>query len=188
MRRRWIVCAALMLLLGCASNSSGAQDAANKRAFVRQLVGYCAQVDRNLSTVDEKSHPGQYADQLGRFATQARSHVPPPAQHDQFDILITAINDSAQQYRSAQTALSSGNADAYQAALNQADRTMTKASTAAQRYGMPPLAGCAKVAGGPQQNPASAHRPAGCWGMIRRWRFSRWVRRCWMAGFGWPAV
>jgi hypothetical protein len=86
--------------------------------------------------------------------------VPPPAQRDQFDILITAINDSAQQYRSAQTALSSGNADAYQAALNQADRTMTKASTAAQRYGMPPLADCAKVAGGPQQNPASA-QPAG---------------------------
>ena len=39
---------------------------------------------------------------------------------------------------------------------------MAKASTAAQRYGMPPLADCAKVQGGPSQSPAPA-QPAGGW-------------------------
>ena len=82
-----------------------------------QLVGYCAQVDRRLATIDEKSRPGQYGDQLGSFASKARSHPPPQAQRQQFDILLTAIDDTVQQYRSAQAALSSGNTDAYQAAL-----------------------------------------------------------------------
>ena len=168
MRRQWLLCAALALLLGCSGlsgcsgHSSAAQDAANKRAFVQQLVGYCAQVDRQLATIDEKSRPGQYGDQLGSFASKARSHPPPHAQRQQFDILLTAIDDTVQQYRSAQAALSSGNTDAYQAALTQADHTMVKASTAAQRYGMPPLADCAKVQGGPPQSPAPA-QPAGGW-------------------------
>ena len=168
MRRQWLLCAALAVLLGCtgllgcSGHSSAAQDAANKRAFVHQLVGYCAQADRRLATIDEKSRPGQYGDQLGSFASKARSHPPPHAQRQQFDILLTAIDDTVQQYRSAQAALSSGNTDAYQAALTQADHTMVKASTAAQRYGMPPLADCAKVQGGPQQSPALA-QPAGGW-------------------------
>ena len=162
MRRRWVVCAALVLLSGCAGHLSAAQGAANKQAFVRQLVGYCAQVDRQLTTIDVKSQPGQVADQLGRFASQARSHPPPSAQRQQLDVLLTAFDDAARQYRSAQTALSSGNTDAYQTALKQADRTMKRANTAAQRYGMPPLADCAKVHGGPQQSPPPV-QPAGGW-------------------------
>ena len=108
MRRLWvIVCAAI---------------AANKPAFVRQLVGYCAQVDRQLTTIDMKSQPGQVAHQLGTFASQARSHRSPTAQRKQFDILLSAIDDTVRQYRSAQTALSSGNSDAYLTALRQAGR------------------------------------------------------------------
>ena len=191
MRRLWILCVALVLLSGCSnhsSHSSSAQDAASKRAFVQQLVGYCAQVDRQMTSIDEKSQPGQIAHQLQRFTSQARSHPPPSAQHQQLDILLTAIDDAVQQYQSAQAALSSGNGNAYHAKLKQAEQTMQNASLAAVRYGMPPLADCAKVAGGPQQNTPA--QPARGWqlGRIRCTRSSRLVRRCWMAGSGWPAA
>ena len=59
MRRLWIAGVTLLLLSGCTSHPSASQDAAYKRAFVQQLVGYCANVDRNLQTVDTSSHPGQ---------------------------------------------------------------------------------------------------------------------------------
>ena len=104
MRRLWIACVALVLLSGCSNHSSAAQDASTKQAFVRELVGYCADVDRHLQTVDTNSQPGQVADQLDRFASQARSHKPPSAQREQFDILLTAIDDAARQYQSAQAA------------------------------------------------------------------------------------
>ena len=150
------------LLAACSSNhSSAGQDAANKRAFVRELVGYCADVDSQLQTVSDKTQLGQYARQLDRFASQARSHAPPSAQRQQLDVLLTAIDDAVQQYQSAQTSLSSGNGDAYHTALKQAERTMQNASLAAVRYGMLPLADCAKVQGGPQQNPVT--QPVGGW-------------------------
>ena len=162
MRRLWIVCVALVLLSGCSNqsnHSSSAQEAASKRAFVQQLVGYCAQVDRQMTSIDEKSQPGQVAHQLQRFTSQARSHPPPSAQHQQLDILLTAIDDAVQQYQSAQAALSSGNGNAYHAKLKQAEQTMQNASLAAVRYGMPPLNDCAKVAGrATAEHPRSACR------------------------------
>ena len=161
MRRLWIACVALVLLSGCTNHSSAAQDAANKQAFVRQLVGYCADVDRHLKTVDDKSQPGQVADQLDRFASQARSHPPPNAQRQQLDILLTAIDDAVRQFQSAQAALSSGHGDAYRAALKQADQTMQTASLAAVRYGMPPLSNCPKAEGAA----TAEHRCAACRGL-----------------------
>ena len=161
MRRLWIVCVALVLLSGCTNHSSATQEAASKQAFIRNLVGYCAQVDRQMTSIDEKSQPGQVASQLQRFTSQARSHPPPSAQRQQFDTLLSAIDDAVRQYQSAQAALSSGNGDAYHAALKQAEQTMQTASLAAVRYGMPPLADCAKVEGGPPQNTVAA--PAGGW-------------------------
>jgi non-specific serine/threonine protein kinase len=130
--------------------------------FVRQLVGYCAQVDRQLTTIDMQSQPGQVAHQLGTFASQARSHRSPTAQRNQFDILLSAIDDTVREYRSAQTALSSGNSDAYQTALRQAGRAYQSADEAAQQYGMPDLADCAKKQGGPGQSSTVA-QPAGGW-------------------------
>jgi len=109
-----------------------------------------------------KSQPGQVAHQLGTFASQARSHRSPTAQRKQFDILLSAIDDTVRQYRFAQTALSSGNSDAYLTALSQAGHAYKSADKAAQRYGMPHLADCAKRQGGPQQSPTAA-RPAGGW-------------------------
>jgi len=151
MRRLWIACAALILLSGCAYHPPAAQDAAYKRTFVQQLVGYCANVDRQLKTINWKTHPAQKAQQLSKFAAEARSHHLPNTQRPQLDILLTAFDDAARQYRSAQTALSHGNTAAYHKALNQANRTMDSANTAAQRYGMPPLADCPNKPGGSQQ-------------------------------------
>ena len=160
--RRWVVtCAALVFLTGCAAHLSAAQDAANKQAFVKQLVGYCAQANRQLSTVNKKTQPGKFADQLSRFASQARSHRPPNVQREQFNALITAVDSAVRQYRSAQILLSSGNTDAYRTALNKADSTMNGASIVAQRYGMPPLADCGKKQGGPQPSAAPAQLAGG---------------------------
>jgi N-acetylneuraminic acid mutarotase len=95
------------------------------------------------------SHPGQVADQLSRFASQARSHTPPSAQRQQLDSLLTAIDDAVRQFRSAQAALSSGNGDAYRTAIKQATQTMQTASLMAQRYGMPALNNCPNAQGRP---------------------------------------
>jgi non-specific serine/threonine protein kinase len=99
---------------------------------------------------------------LSKFASEARSHHPPGVQRHQLDTLLAAFDDAARQYRSAQAALSSGKTKAYHTALNQADRTMQTASLTAQRYGMPPLADCAKEQGGSQQSPAPVQL-AGRW-------------------------
>jgi N-acetylneuraminic acid mutarotase len=160
MRRIWFACVTLLLLSGCTSHPSAAQDAAYKQAFVRQLVGYCADVDRNLPA-DPNAQPGQVADQLNRFASQARSHTPPSSQREQLDSLLAAFDDAVRQFRAAQAALSSGNGDAYRTAINQADQTMQKANTAAVRYGMPPLNDCPKVQGGPQ--PTTVAQPVPVW-------------------------
>jgi N-acetylneuraminic acid mutarotase len=155
MRRLWIAFVALVLLSGCTSHSSTAQNAASQQAFVRQLVGYCADVDRHLATVDQLAAPGQTAAQLAKFASQARSqarsHPPPNAQRDQFDTLLTTIDQAVQQFRAAQAALSSGQGDAYRANLMRANQTMQQADKAAVRYGMPHLATCPQAQGAPKQ-------------------------------------
>ena len=106
---------------------SGRSSTSSSDTAGKQIAGW-RQSMRNPGRVNT-------ATSFGSFASKARSHPPPHAQRQQFDILLTAIDDTVQQYRSAQAALSSGNTDAYQAALTQADHTMVKASTAAQRYG-----------------------------------------------------
>jgi len=143
------MCVALVLLSGCVYHPPAAQDAAYKRAFVHKLIGWCATVDRQLATFDNKAHPGQVAQQLDKLVSETRSHHPPKAQRQQLDILLSAFEDAAQQYRSAQAALSSGNTDAYRTSFNRAKRTMQGADIPAQRYGMPRLKDCPKkVRGG----------------------------------------
>ena len=161
MRRLWIAFVALVLLSGCTNHSSPAQNAASKQAFVRQLVGYCADVDRHLATVDQPAAPGQTAAQLAKFASQARSHPPPNAQRDQFDTLLTTIDQAVQQFRAAQAALSSGHGNAYRADLMRATQTMTQADKAAVRYGMPHLASCPQAEGAPK--PTTVAQPAAGW-------------------------
>ena len=151
MRWRWIACAAVVLLAGCVYHPSAAQDAAYQKTFVKQLTGYCANVDDQLTGVNPNSQPGKWAQQLRRFASEARSRRLPQTKRQQLDILLTAFTDASRQYQSAQTALRSGNARAAQAAVNRANATMAKANLVAQRYGMPPLKNCPKVVGGQSQ-------------------------------------
>jgi Kelch motif len=151
MRWRWIACAAVVLLAGCVYHPSAAQDAAYQKTFVKQLTRYCANVDDQLTGVNRNSQPGKWAQQLRRFASEARSRRLPQTKRQQLDILLTTFTDASRQYQSAQTALRSGNARAAQAAVNRANATMEKANLVAQRYGMPPLKNCPKVVDGQSQ-------------------------------------
>jgi len=162
MRRLWIACAALVLLSGCAFQSTGAQGTAYKKAFLQVLIGNCAKVDHQLGTFDPKSHPGRVAEQLSNFAAEARSRPAPDAQRHQLDALLTKFDEAAKQYRAAQAALSSGKTTAAQMAENQGKRTMAAANTAAQRYGMPPLSECPKHVRGAHQSSPPA-QVAGGW-------------------------
>jgi N-acetylneuraminic acid mutarotase len=145
MRRIWVVCAVLVFLAGCGAGCSGrsAPDQREiKQAFIRQLVGFCAEVDRQLANVDPKGQPGMYADQFARFVGQARSQPAPDADRAQFDVMLTEMDGAARQFRAAQTAMAAGDRSASQEALAQATRRFTSADVAAQKYGMPPLKTC----------------------------------------------
>ena len=93
--------------------------------------------------------------------------------------MLTEIDGTAGQYRSAQTALTAGDQPRPDAALAQADQQLKSANAAAQKYGMPPLDTCPEHESG---TPAPARAPdprrllplrGGSRGMRRRWRCSR---------------
>jgi N-acetylneuraminic acid mutarotase len=145
MRRTWAVCAALILLVGCGAGCSRqpAPDQGEiKQAFVRQLIGFCAEVDRQLANIDMNRQPGVYADQFARFVDQARSQPPPDADRAQFETLLTEMDGTVRHFRAAQTALAAGDEPASQEALAQANRQLGSTDAAAQKYGMPPLQTC----------------------------------------------
>ena len=145
MRRIWVVCAAIMLITGLGSGCSDRpppDQGEIKQAFLRQLVGFCAEVDRQMAKIDPKGQPGMAADQFTKFVGQARSQPAPDVDRAQFDVLLTEMDAVAGHFRSAQSALAAGNRPAYQAALAQADRQLVSANAAAQKYGMPPLETC----------------------------------------------
>jgi hypothetical protein len=145
MRRISAVCAALILVAaggtGCSRHPAPDQGEI-KQAFIRQLVGFCAEVDRQLAKIDVKGQPGMAADQLARFVSQARSQPAPDADRGQFEILLTEMDGTLGHFRSAQAALAAGDQPAYQEALAQADSQLVSADAAAQKYGMPPLNSC----------------------------------------------
>ena len=145
MRRIWVVCAALVLLAGfgagCGHQSTPDQGEI-KQAFIRQLIAFCADVDRQLANVSMERQPGIYAAQFGRFVDQAQSQPAPDVDRAQFETLLTEMDGSARHFRAAQTALAAGDQPAYQEALAQAQRQLGSADAAAQKYGMPPLKTC----------------------------------------------
>jgi N-acetylneuraminic acid mutarotase len=145
MRRIWVVCAALVLLAGfgagCGHQPTPDQGEI-KQASIRQLIAFCADVDRQLANVSMERQPGTYADQFGRFVNQARSQPAPDVDRTQFETLLTEMDGSARHFRAAHTALAAGDQPAYQKALAQAQRQFGSADAAAQKYGMPPLKTC----------------------------------------------
>jgi N-acetylneuraminic acid mutarotase len=164
MRRIWAVCAALVLFAGWGAGCSDrpAPDQGEiKQAFIRQLIGFCAEVDRQLANVDPAVQPGLTADQLARFVGQSRSQPAPDVDRPQFDAMLTEMDSTVRHFRSAQTALDAGDRPTYQEALAQAKRQFGTADAAAQKYGMPPLNSC------PQHEPSaptpSTSAPAAAW-------------------------
>src|SRR4051794_26776187 len=168
MRRIWAVCAALVLLAawgtGCSRHPAPDQGEI-KQAFIRQLVGFCADVDRQLANVSKERQPGIVADQLGRFVSEARSQPPPDADRAQFDILLTEMDGTVRHFRAAQTALAAGDQPAYQEALAQATRQFGSADAAAQKYGMPALNTCPnhETTTSPPTPSPSTSAPAAAW-------------------------
>jgi N-acetylneuraminic acid mutarotase len=145
MRRISAVCAALILVAaggtGCSRHPAPDQGEI-KQAFIRQLVGICADVDRQLAHVSKERQPGIVADQLGRFVSEARSQPAPDVDQAQFKTLLTEMDGTVGQFRAAQAALTAGDNPGYQEALAQAKRQFGSADAAAQKYGMPPLGSC----------------------------------------------
>ena len=170
MKKSWAVRATLVVLLigtaGCGGSSgisgtSSPDQTQIKQAFIRQLVGFCAEVDTRLAKIDMKAQPGMAADQLARFTEQARSQPPPDVDRAQFDTMLNEIDTAVSRFRSAQTALARGDQSAADAALEQANRQMAVADAAAQKYGMPPLNSCPEHVAGtsPSSEPSAAPAP-----------------------------
>src|SRR5688572_20795542 len=141
MKRSGALFAALIVIFVWLSGCSGPtpEQRAIKDAFIGQLVGYCAQVNRQLEGIDQKTHPGIYADQFAQFADEARRQHAPDLNRKQFEIMLTKIDALVGEFRSAQAALITGNRSEADRALKQASRKYAEADAAAQEYGMPPL-------------------------------------------------
>jgi hypothetical protein len=168
MRRMWALCVTLVLVAGggagC-SHRSAPDQGEIKEAFIRQLVGMCAEVDRQLAHVDKTTQPGMWADQFAGFVADARSQPPPDADRAQFDAMLTDMDGSVRQFRAAQTALAAGDQAASKEAIAQAKGQLGRADAAAQKYGMPPLNTCPdhdSTSSSPAPSP-STPPPAAAW-------------------------
>ena len=168
MKRSVTLLAALVVLsVWIAGCNSGPTQKEIKDAFVRQLVGFCAEVNRQLAKIPggAKAEPEIAADQFALLAKQARDYQPKPdIDRDKFEIMLTEIDKTAGQYRSAQAALTAGDQPTADAALAQADRQFKSANDAAQNYGMPPLETCPQhESGTPAPGASAAPAPAAGW-------------------------
>ena len=162
MKRSITLLAALVVLsVWIAGCNSGPTQEEIKKAFIHQLVQFCAEVDRQLANVKPNVDPGIWADQFALFAKQAGDYQPrPDIDRDKFEIMLTEINNTSGQYRLAQTALTAGDHPTADAALAQADRQFKSANEAAQKYGMPPLDTCPQHESGTPAPGTSAAPPA----------------------------
>jgi hypothetical protein len=168
MKRSITLLAALIVIFVWLSGCSGPtpEQRAIKDAFIGQLVGYCAQVNRQLEGIDVKTHPGIYADQFAQFADEARRQPAPDLNRKQFKIMLTKIDALVGAFRSAHTALITGNQSNADMALKRASRKFAEADAAAQKYGMPPLNTCPQHESGtspPARDPAAGSAPAAGW-------------------------
>jgi hypothetical protein len=192
MKRSGALLAALVVLsVWIAGCHSGPTQIAIKQAFIRELVRFCAEVDRQLANVDPKAQPEIFAVQFALFAKQARDYQPrPDIDREQFEIMLTEIDNTAGQYRSAQAALTAGDRPRADAALAQADRQQASANYAAQKYGMPPLESCPDhESGTASPGPSTAPAPAAGWrprqeaaAAVNQVNATVLDRRIWVAG------
>jgi len=169
-RRRGLLAALVVLSVWIAGCSSGPtlEQIAIKDAFIRQLIGFCADVNRQIAKIEGgvTAQPGIAADQFALFAEQARRQPAPDLDREQFKIMLTKIDITVGQYRWAQAALTTGDRSNADWALAQADRQFNRADAAAQKYGMPPLNSCPQHESGtspPAPDPSAAPAPAAGW-------------------------
>ena len=156
MKRSGALFAALVVIsvwiAGCSSVPTPEQ-IAEKQAFIRQLIGFCGEVNRQLANIEATAQPGIWADQFALFAAQARRQPPPILDQEQFKIMLTKIDITVGQFRWAQATKARGDQPNTNVALAQAERDLKRADAAAQKYGMPPLNSC------PHESGTSSHAP-----------------------------
>ena len=191
MRRLWIACVALVLLSGCVSHSSAAQEAAYKRAFVQQLVGYCANVDRQLATIDPEISTGSSSPAIGQIRQRSALASPPkcsapPTRHPACCSSTTRRGNTGPLRRRCPAGKTSAyHTSAKSSRPHDADAPVLPRSDMA----------CHLLKTVPR-NRAAHSSPrrlfsllgAGGRGMIRRSWFSMRLLRCWAARSGWPVA
>jgi N-acetylneuraminic acid mutarotase len=171
MKRSGVLFTALIVIsvwiAGCGSAPTRTpEQIAIKDAFIRQLVGFCAEVNRQLDGIDRTVQPGIWADQFALFAGQARRQPPPDLDREQFKIMLTNIDITVGQFRWAQAAQTAGDGVNADVALAQADRHLNRADAAAQKYGMGSLNDCPQhesEMSPPAPDPSAAPAPAAGW-------------------------
>jgi N-acetylneuraminic acid mutarotase len=171
MKRSGALFAALVFIsvwiAGCSSAPTRTpEQIAIKEAFIRQLVGFCAEVNRQLANIRPNAEPGIWADQFALFAAQARRQPPPALDQEQFKIMLTKIDITVGQFRWAQAAVTAGDVSNADWALAQADRHLRSADAAAQKYGMGSLNECPQHESGtssPAPDPSAAPAPGAGW-------------------------
>jgi Kelch motif len=168
MNRSGALFAALIVIFvwiaGCSSAPTPEQ-IAEKQAFIRQLVGFCGEVNRQLENIRAEAQPGKYADQFALLAAQARRQPPPILDQEQFKIMLTKIDITVSQFRWAQATKARGDQPNTNFALAQAVRDLNRADAAAQKYGMPPLNSCPHESGTspPAPDPSAVPPPGARW-------------------------
>jgi hypothetical protein len=197
MKRSITLLAALVVLSVWIVGCSGPPQKDIKDAFVQQLTGFCAEVNRKLKGIEDKAQPGIYADQFALLAEQARRRQPKSKiDREQFEILVTEFENTARHYRSAQTALTAGDQPTADAALEKARLHFASANAAAQKYGMPALGTCQDRVSGTSPHapdPSAAPAPAAAWQprdkaavAVQQVNATKLGEQIWVAG-GWTA-
>jgi N-acetylneuraminic acid mutarotase len=197
MKRSGVLFAALVVIsvwiAGCSSTPTRTpEQLAIKDAFIRQLIGFCAEVNRQLTGVEAKAEPGIWADQFALFSAQARRQAAPEVDREQFEIMLTEIDNTVRHYRAAQAAQIAGDRPAADAALAQAGRQLASADAAAQKYGMPALNSCPDHVSGtspPVRDPSAVSAAAAGWRprqeaavAVQQVNATMLDRRIWVAG------
>lgn len=135
-----------VLLAGCPAADAGNPATENqapisKRAFLLQLAGICADVNREVSQVEERLRAGTTAEGLERVARDAAADQAPAEDRIGLNAFVAALLTAASTLRAQQAALDVG-ADTESELEARAGAAVKAANEAGMAYGMPDLNKC----------------------------------------------
>lgn len=148
MRRAWVAA-----LVGVVALVAACGEAVTRRSFVDKLIVLCAQVNEQIEGVDPTAEPGRYEEAISGLVAQARGEQQPEEKREDLDRMLTALGDAASRFAAAEEARQEGRDEEVESAVTEASQKVQEADTAAQEYGMPPMAKCDEVVSGEIQTP-----------------------------------